>query len=205
MPERPAIDKPPWLEYYKATSRGPPWDTLTKALSLFETEPIRGRRRFAIDLGSGAGRDTLELLRRGWKVLAVDNEPDAIKWVRKAVPSKYRARFTARLDAFETVKLPKCDLVNASYSLPFCRPASFNDFWARIVASLRSGGRFAGHLFGVRDEWFGDPELTFHTADQVKALLAGLTTELFNEKEWEGRAVSRRKHWHLFSVVAKKT
>ena len=31
----------------------------------------------------------------------------------------------------------------------------FDALWARIVASIRPGGRFAGQLFGVNDEWAG--------------------------------------------------
>ncbi|MGQ9869558.1 hypothetical protein [Leptodesmis sp.] len=34
--------------------------------------------RVAVDLGCGDGRDTVELLRRDWQVLAIDGEPQAI-------------------------------------------------------------------------------------------------------------------------------
>ncbi|MEC4815643.1 MAG: methyltransferase domain-containing protein [Scytonema sp. PMC 1069.18] len=34
--------------------------------------------RFAVDLGCGDGRDTVELLRQGWRVLAIDGEAEAI-------------------------------------------------------------------------------------------------------------------------------
>ena len=198
-------EKPPWLEYYKATSRGPPMNTLTKALSLFDADGSVKGERFAIDLGSGSGRDTVELLRRGWKVLAVDNEPEAIKWVRSATKPKYHARLKTRLVSFEKVRLPKCDLVNASYSLPFCSPERFASFWRRILASMRPGGRFAGHFFGVRDEWARDSLMTFHTVRQVKAMLSHLEMEFFLEKEWNGTTASGlRKHWHVFSVVARK-
>lgn len=180
-------------------------NTLTKALSLFDAEGSAKGERFAIDLGSGSGRDTAELLRRGWKVLAVDNEPEAIKWVRSATKPKYHARLRTRLVSFEKVKLPKCDLVNASYSLPFCSPERFASFWRRILASIRPGGRFAGHFFGVRDEWARDSLMTFHTVRQVKSRLSYLETEFFLEREWNGTTASGlRKHWHVFSVVARK-
>jgi trans-aconitate methyltransferase len=39
----------------------------------------KGRDFFAVDLGCGAGRDTAELLRRGWRVLAIDAEAEAIR------------------------------------------------------------------------------------------------------------------------------
>ena len=33
----------------------------------------------AIDLGCGDGRDVVEILRRGWRVVAVDAEPEALR------------------------------------------------------------------------------------------------------------------------------
>jgi hypothetical protein len=94
--------------------------------------------------------------------------------------------------------------VNASYSLPFCPPEFFDPFWGRIVSSIRSGGRFSGHFFGIHDEWARTTRLTFHTAKQVKVLLRDLKVEYFLEKEWKGRTASQRKYWHVFSVVARK-
>ena len=198
-------EKPPWLEYYTATSKWPPSDTLTKALSLFGAEASGGKERFAIDLGCGAGRDTIELLRKGWKVLVVDKEPEAIKWIHSTVLPEHRPRLKTRAASFENVRLPKCDLVNASYSLPFCHPKRFDAFWRKITISMCPGSRFAGHFFGMRDEWAGDLDLTFHTANEIRGLLSQLKTELFVEKEWDGTTASgRKKHWHVFSVIARK-
>jgi len=197
--------KPPWSRYYKATAKGPPRDTLMRALSLFDVEASGRKGRFAVDLGCGAGRDTFELLRRGWRVLAVDNDLDAIRFVRSNTLAEYEARLRTRLAPFDSVKLPRCDLVNGSYSLPFCRPEHFDAFWRRITGSLRPGGRFAGHLFGVNDEWARSTKLTFHTCLQVHALLGQLETEFFEEKEWNGTTGSgQKKHWHVFSLVARR-
>jgi 23S rRNA C2498 (ribose-2'-O)-methylase RlmM len=73
--------KSSWHSFYKKTANAPASKTLTKALSLFEAQPQPRKERFAIDLGCGAGRDTFELLRQGWKVLAVDNRAQAIRWM----------------------------------------------------------------------------------------------------------------------------
>ena len=64
-----------WTRYYAAAGNEPR-ETLVHALTLHDSE---GRPPgLAVDLGSGTGRDTFELLRRGWRVLAVDAEPAAI-------------------------------------------------------------------------------------------------------------------------------
>ena len=194
-----------WREYYEKTARGIPWDTLREALCLTESKSTDPRERFAIDLGCGAGRDTRELLRRGWKVLAIDNQPTAIRCIRSNVPTKYRPRLKTRVASFERTSLPQCDLVNASYSLPFCPPEHFGSLWRKIVTSIRPSGRFSGHFFGVNDEWASLSDMTFHSRKQVKALLRHFKIESFHEKEREGKTSSgRRKHWHVFSVVARK-
>jgi tellurite methyltransferase len=203
--DMPHPNRKPWLKHYKATASHAPSDTLVKALALFESDTLSKRQRYAIDLGCGGGKDTLELLRRGWRVLAVDSEPEIIQWVRSSVPRKHRVQLQTRVALFGELRLPKCDLVNASYSLPFCPPNQFDSLWRKIVSSLRPGGRFAGHLFGIRDDWSKDADKTFHNIKQINDLLSDFEVEDFGEDEREGTTASGRgKHWHVFSIVARK-
>src|SRR5436309_1397623 len=78
---------------------------------------------------------------------------------------------------------PRADLVHAAWSLPFCPPASFPRLWDSIVAALRPGGVFAGQLFGDRDSWAAEPDMTFHTEAQARAVLSPLETLVFREEE----------------------
>lgn len=196
-----------WNEYYQATLDRPPRDTLMRALNAFDAE-IRSPNsapRFAIDLGCGNGVDTLELLRRGWKVLAIDREPSAIEWVRRRMPIEHAAHLKTQVAPLETVELPPADLINASYSLPFCGPEYFERLWSQLQASLQTHSRFAGNLFGDRDGWAHNPHMTFHTADQVKQLLKSFETEFMLEEESDGvTALDDPKHWHTYSIVARK-
>ncbi len=193
-----------WSRYYKETVKSPPTPTLSLALWLFEAETLRTKQRFAIDLGCGGGRDTVELLRRGWRVLAMDKEPQAIK-LTSASATKYRPNLRTKLISFEEIKLPRCDMVNASWCLPFCSPKHFDVLWKKITTSIRPEGRFSGHFFGIHDGWINDDGMTFHTTEHGKRLFQGFHSELFLEKEWNGKTASgKKKHWHVFAVVAKK-
>lgn len=193
-----------WSGFYDAVAHRPPHDTLLKALALFDGGP--DRERFAVDLGCGEGRDTREMLRRGWRVLAIDREPEGIQRLLNRTPDDQQARLQTQVAAFERLtEIPPCDLVNASYCLPFCSPDYFSALWCMIVAAIQPRGRFAGSLFGVRDGWAGDAAMTFHTREQVEALLRPFKIEMLLEEERDGRtATGDPKHWHSFQIVAFK-
>ena len=188
-----------WAAFYDAVADRPPHDTVVEALDRFEYE---GRVGFAVDLGCGDGRETVELVRRGWRVLAIDAEPEAIERLRRRVePSKVETA-VAR---FEDAVWPDADLVNAGFSLPFCPPAHFDAVWRRIRRSLVPGGRFSGQLFGDRDGWAGERDVTFHAPADAERLFDGLELERFEEVEVDGQtAVGDPKHWHLYHVVARR-
>jgi len=137
----------PWGRYFRLASTDPR-PTLVDAAERF---PVPG---LAVDLGAGTGRDTAELLRRGWSVLAIDREQEAIDRLRDLV-GEDSARLETRVSRFEQAELPACDLLNASFALPFTPRSEFAGLWRRITGSIRSGGRFSGQFFGERDEWAG--------------------------------------------------
>jgi SAM-dependent methyltransferase len=192
-----------WKRYYEKTGDRAPRRTLLIALDLFDRD-ARVRRR-AVDLGCGSGRDTIELLRRGWQVLAIDAEADAIEALRNRTDLPAQARLETRLGRFEDLSWPPADLVNSSFALPLCAPADFARLWRRIVESLSPGGRFAGQFYGERDGWAGDPSLTHLSRKDAEALLEELEVECFDEEEEDSVTPrGKPKHWHIFHVVARK-
>lgn len=199
----PAAGPGAWSDYYEKTGARPPRETLIRALDAFDREPAGDR--LAIDLGCGGGRDIVELLRRGWRVLAIDAEATAIEGLAARDDLPETGVLNTAVGRFEDLEWPPADLVNSSFALPLCRPAAFPRLWSRTVASLVPGGRFAGQLYGDRDEWAGDPSITFHTAEEVEALLHGFDIEHLREEEDDSVTPrGRPKHWHIFHIVARK-
>jgi tellurite methyltransferase len=191
-----------WDRYYKATAGRPPRPTLLWALDRFEPRPVPAR---AVDLGCGDGRDTIELLRRGWTVIAIDSEPIAIERLRARPDLPEGADLTARCGKFEDLDWPMVDLVNASFALPLCPPARFPLLWRKVTQSLAPGGRFAGQLYGERDSWAGVRAMAFFDEAAARRLFGAYAIELFETEETD--AVTPRgaaKHWHIFHIVARK-
>jgi len=189
-----------WADYYAATANRPPRRTLLDALARFGPAAAP---RFAVDLGCGDGRDTIELLRRGWSVLAIDAEPAAIAGLEKRQDLPTGARLSCVCQRFEDAAWPEADLVNASFSLPLCPPERFGELWSRIVGSLKPGGRFAGQLYGERDDWAARQGMTHTDRSAAETLLRDLHVELFEEEETDATTPrGKPKHWHIFHIVA---
>src|SRR5207302_10673033 len=104
-----------WTAYYEATARRPPRRTLLDALARFGPSATP---RLAVDLGCGDGRDAIELMRRGWRVLAIDAEPAAIERLRARPDLPPGAPLDSLCQRFEDAAWPAADLVNASFALP---------------------------------------------------------------------------------------
>lgn len=191
-----------WGEYYDKLRDRPPRRTLLAALDGFGETPTDA---LAVDLGCGDGRDVVEILRRGWNVVAVDAQPEALKRLaERGLPGS--ERITPIVSRMEDVPLPiGVQLVNASFAMPLCEPARFHELWARIAEALPAGGRFSGQWYGPRDSWVGRPGITFLEREQALALLDGFEVEMFEEEEADSTTPrGKPKHWHIFHIVARK-
>jgi tellurite methyltransferase len=193
-----------WEDYYRAIEGRPLRPLFLDAIEFLPTGTGDGRVPVAIDLGCGAGTETLALLARGWTVTAVDGAPEAIVRLRASVGLEDAARLTTVLSPFHEVEFPDADFVHASVSLPFCPPREFAEVWRRVRNALRPGAIFAGHFFGPNDSWAGTPDMTFQTREELDALLAGFDVQLLKEQDEDGEAVSGPKHWHAFHVIASR-
>lgn len=186
-------------KYYDNTANLMPSYTVKKFIKL-NVKPEN-----AVELGCGAGRDTVYLIKNGWNVLAIDRENVESRIVEKLSKKELKKLKFSR-QKFENIELEKNNLVVANFSLPFCNKVNFEDLWNKINNSLLENGYFVGNFFGVNDEWKKTKkEMTFLTKEQVIELFKDFEIIEFKEVEKDDfTGMGKIKHWHIFNVIARK-
>ncbi len=184
-----------WVTYYKNTEGRPPRKELLEGVEYVTNKDS------ALDLGAGALQDSEYLLSQGFKeIVAVDSEP-AIQ----SMSNDERVKIV--IGSFEDFDFPTdhFNLVNAQYSLPFTNPQHFERVFTSLKNSLTKDGVFVGQLFGDRDGWNQNENMTFLTKEYVTELIADMEVIKFSEEEKDGQtAAGEEKHWHIFNLILKK-
>lgn len=199
-------DKEKWETYFEETKASPPSETAICAM-----KELGDAKGLMIDLGCGAGTDSLYFLQNGWNILAIDANPEFFIASKSQLPEALQNRIKIEKMNFEELTLPKAECMIANFSLPFCNPLWFNDMWSKLVKKIREGGIFSGIFFGNRDEWVSEfsKERTFHTKEEVKKLFDKFHIISLKEIEYDGKCCGKDgkpspKHWHYFQVVARR-
>ncbi len=132
-------------KYYKNTADAKPNYTVKKFIEL-NVEPGN-----AIELGCGAGRNTVCLIKNGWNILAIDRENVESRIVAKLSEEELK-QFKFSKQKFEDIELEKNNLVVANFSIPFCDKNNFKELWNKIDDSILKNGYFVGNFFGEMEK-----------------------------------------------------
>ncbi|MGI9281725.1 MAG: class I SAM-dependent methyltransferase [Endozoicomonas sp.] len=195
------LKKKIWSEYYQKVAANPHKQSTEKAVSLNLSDSL-----VALDCGCGTGSDTAYLLSQGYTVSAFDVNQESVEFCRKRFADE--TAVSIHCSGFESFTYPQAGLVVANASLFFAHPESFPVIWQKIRASIQAGGVFCGDFMGPDDEWLEDKShiLTPLSEQDVKALFEGFEILEFSERNRRGpTARGPEKHWHTFSVMARKS
>ena len=168
----------------------------------------------AIELGPGAGTDTLYMIEKGWEVLGIDSDLGTENDIRNMlkISGNFDNKFSFLNQQFEELCLEKesCDLVVGFNSLFFCPPEYFQEFFQRISEAIKPGGYLLVNLLGKNDDWnkSEDSRKTFLSKEEILELLKNFEIEdngiKENEFDKETTMSKTMKHWHTFLVRARK-
>ncbi|MCL1592951.1 MAG: class I SAM-dependent methyltransferase [Actinomycetia bacterium] len=200
---RPEFENHDWVTFLEATTSRGPLEYFHSAMEFVDGN--RGKGRQAIDLGCGGGADTRGLLARGWRVLAVDAEPEARRMLELRTPDAHRERLEIMIGQFHAVLLPPADLVYAQFSLPFAG----DDHHAAVVNALSAvspGGAFVGQLFGEHDDWASDPHVAWVDRNWIEQTFSDFAEVDIDERDNEGPYGTEGsiKRWHFFHIRARR-
>ena len=187
-------------KYYDVTEADVP-----RTFVKYFIEKIKCNPTNAIDLGCGAGNDTVYLIKNGWNVLAIDRE-NVESRITKRLTTNELQHFKFEQQSFEKIKLKKSKLIVANYSLPFCNKDKFEDLWNDIKLNIQKDGYFIGNFFGINDSWhMSKAEMKFLSKEQVIDLFSDFEILLFREVEEDGKTgLGKMKHWHVFHVISRR-
>ena len=130
-------------KFYENTKNAMPHDNIKKFV---EMKTKTGK---AIDLGCGAGRDTIFLIKNNWNVTAIDRE-DTQNIIEANLNTEDLKKFKFMFQNFENINLYKSDLIVSNFSIPFCSKNYFNDFWNKIVNSINNGRILCWKFFWIK-------------------------------------------------------
>lgn len=195
-----------WDAYFKSKLNDPPAGFVVEALNALQQN---NPNKIAIDLGCGVGHETLELLKKGYHVVAIDGQGQAFDYM-KQLPNmpQYESHLKTVVSSFEKLnfaELPEADIIVASFALPFMKPEDFNRVWTQVKSKIKPGGYFVGNFFDPDYNFFQAKfraSMTFHSKAQAMALFHGFQIVGFQEVNAPALKAGAMNHYYAF--VGKK-
>ncbi|WP_087016298.1 class I SAM-dependent methyltransferase [Thaumasiovibrio subtropicus] len=189
-----------WRQYYEKVSLKPHRPITERAVASDQS-----RYPVALDAGCGTGSDLAYLSRHYGQVYGFDVNDDAVQLCQ----TRFEPQDAVRVEqaSFEHFDYPAVGVLLAHSSLYFAAPQRVEMVWQRMRDAIMQGGVFAGDFLGVRDDWAkGSHHVTSpFSMRQVERLFDGFELLEFEERDERGMtALGHEKHWHTFTVLARK-
>lgn len=176
---------------------------LNELLRLFE-KPGR-----AFVPAAGRGSTAKALLDTGWKVLAIDNDPYAIKEMGNFRKKKKDSHFTLKEVDVRNYEIDKneFDLVIASNFFHFFKTEVALELIQKITTSLKKDGVLFVRLFTNEDFMFEQkPENFYPNRNEINDIFSGLEFLNSEIKTVEDNHPPYGPHTHVvFELIAKKS
>lgn len=198
----------PYFQMLEQAKAGPA-KLLLQALTIIETNralpgATAPSQPLAVDLGCGTGKDTAELLRRNWRVLAIDFSQTGIDTLlARPEAGLYKANLETRVSSFSDTSWSDATLVAALLSLPYGPPATFDLVWQSVISSLVPGGYFVGQLFGP-EHYKGMNHVVRRTRAEVDSMLEAQQVLHLQEISHVIEHDGEKTYIHYFDIIARK-
>ena len=187
-------------EYYKNTLEANNISAILRKFYAYKyNEKLEGNT--AIDLGCGAGNDTLFLLDKGFKVIAIDIESKVKDILEEKVEKNENLEIIIK--DFSKIELPKADLIHANFSLFFVKD-NLAVYINNILNCINKKGFFIGNFLGEEDEWAGKDKATVNKEELLKYFENCEMFYFSDEKYYKDGVSVKNKFWHIYTIIAQK-
>lgn len=187
------IDKD-WSNYQNNTYNNEVCELLIKFLEKYNISD-------SVDLGCGAGNETVYMIKKGINVTACDRQLNK-ELILNRLSDEEAEKINFIESDFININIPKTQCICSFFSIPFCNPKEFNNLWNKIYNAIDNEGYFVGQLFENRDAWSTNEDINTFTIEKTKQLLEKY--KILNFKEFEFVRKSDNKKWHFYNIIAKK-
>jgi len=163
----------------------------------------------SLDLGFGKGSDVLSMAELGFEVDAVNNNAIEIENFKSElnIPINLNYKINIIDNNIENfvIEKNKYNCIIASNSLPFI---ASKDKVLEIIKNIAEGlteqGCFYITIFGEKDEWRENKNMSFFTFDEIKSFLDSLNLNFYHNTIEEGYAQTMKgdiKYWNIFKFI----
>lgn len=161
----------------------------------------------ALDLGCGSGSYSIHMANRGFVVHAVDESAVKVAPLRE---NKLVTSIVVHIEDITRFKIsPKTfNLIIARNVFPFIKSKeAVKEIITRAANGLVPGGEFAFTLFGPKDDWAKNTEMSFFENEEILPLLKNLGLSIVEKDEYIGQGYTMNKqlkNWHIHTYVTQK-
>ncbi|WP_422117177.1 class I SAM-dependent methyltransferase [Brachybacterium sp. UNK5269] len=156
-----------------------------------------------LDLGAGAGADSLQFARRGWTVHAYDSDDTLAARLVENERMSGSVQFH-HTDIVDVEQFPTAQIVYSTYTLGLLGPTALPEVWAKLRAALPRGGVMAVDMFGINDSWAERPDVATLPLEEIDAMFRGFQIIDRSVRDEDGRFLADKKHWHVITTLARK-
>ncbi|MEN9450388.1 MAG: hypothetical protein RJA83_1002 [Pseudomonadota bacterium] len=200
-----SLSKDEWKDYIDGTVGKSNYYLYKETRNKFFNSSEKHR---ALDLGSGAGNEDVDLLTRGWDVVGVDASPRSGEIIKERAKG-LNGHFSFLEADFRSAQLTGYyDFVMSFYSLPFGNKKELSLLVKNIGKHMKNGGIFAVTFFGYQHDFVKQGKAYGISKEELNNILRSnqfnvtfFLNRIFDQKTFAGDPV----HWDVFDVVAVKS
>jgi SAM-dependent methyltransferase len=193
-----------WKNYVEATTGNNPYYLYKQVIeSFFDSSKVYR----AVNFGSGAGNEDIDLVKRGWEVTSIDQLPYSGEVIKSKIQGLSGTSYFQQHEYLSADLQGDYDLVMSFLALPFGNKDDLPEILVKISKHMRKGSIFVANFFGEDHDFVKRKKAYGITFDEIISLLKANNFKLtffYNRIYKAGSYEDGVIHWDVLDIVATK-